>query len=162
MSPVVVLEAEGLTKSFGGLRAVQGMSFVVRTGELVALAELLALVGLDGFATRAARLAMDAPTEAQVAELRRRLDRRLGLRTATDGVGWLGLTGLSGDVTARWRRWLDRAAAVAAGQEVPEPEPLDTADLGDALVGMEVGAALLAMASVRPELAASAVAEVAT
>jgi branched-chain amino acid transport system ATP-binding protein len=37
MSPVVVLEAEGLTKSFGGLRAVQGMSFVVRTGELVAL-----------------------------------------------------------------------------------------------------------------------------
>jgi branched-chain amino acid transport system ATP-binding protein len=33
----VVLEAAGLTKSFGGLRAVQGMSFIVRAGEIVAL-----------------------------------------------------------------------------------------------------------------------------
>jgi branched-chain amino acid transport system ATP-binding protein len=37
VSPAVVLEAEGLTKSFGGLQAVQGMSFVVWPGEIVAL-----------------------------------------------------------------------------------------------------------------------------
>jgi branched-chain amino acid transport system ATP-binding protein len=32
-----VLEAEGLAKSFGGVQAVRGMSFVVASGELVAL-----------------------------------------------------------------------------------------------------------------------------
>jgi branched-chain amino acid transport system ATP-binding protein len=37
VSAPAVLEAEELTKSFGGLRAVQGMSFVVGPGEIVAL-----------------------------------------------------------------------------------------------------------------------------
>ena len=37
MSVAFVLEAEGLRKSFGGLQAVQGMSFTVAPGELVAL-----------------------------------------------------------------------------------------------------------------------------
>ena len=37
MSAAFVLEAEGLRKSFGGLQAVQGMSFTVAPAELVAL-----------------------------------------------------------------------------------------------------------------------------
>ncbi len=37
MTPPHALEADGLTKSFGGIRAVRGMSFVVAPGELVAL-----------------------------------------------------------------------------------------------------------------------------
>jgi branched-chain amino acid transport system ATP-binding protein len=37
VSPMHVLEAEGLSKSFGGVQAVRGMSFVVDPGEIVAL-----------------------------------------------------------------------------------------------------------------------------
>jgi branched-chain amino acid transport system ATP-binding protein len=37
VSPMHVLEAEGLAKSFGGVQAVRGMSFVVEPGEIVAL-----------------------------------------------------------------------------------------------------------------------------
>lgn len=122
---------------------------------LVALAELLALVGLRGLARRTARLATASPAPADIATLRRRLDRRFGLRLATDGVGRLDLPGLAGDVTDRWRRWLERAAAAVEGDLLAAPDPVDLDELGTQLEGMELGAALLALASVRPELAAA-------
>ncbi|MBY5161387.1 hypothetical protein [Salsipaludibacter albus] len=123
--------------------------------ELVALAELLALVGLAGMAVRVARLATGPVTPGDVAGLRRRLDRPLGLRTATDGVGRLDLSGRAGDITARWRAWLDRAAAAAAGDRVPPTGTLDLDALAHELLGMELGAALLSLASLRPQLAAA-------
>ncbi len=123
--------------------------------ELVALAEVLAMAGLAGLATRAARLAANSPTTADLDGLRHRLDRRFGLRLATDGVGRLELPEVSGDITDRFRRWLDRATAAVSGDAVKRAGPLDLQVLAAQLVGMEVGAALLTLASLRPEIAAA-------
>lgn len=121
---------------------------------LEALAELCALTGLDAEARRVARVAL-APTREGVARVRRRLDRPWALRAATDGIGALAWDGR--DVTGRWRRWLDEAAGAldpaAGGGSAPERLDAGTrTDIGDGLVGLEVGQALLTVASLRPEL----------
>lgn len=116
---------------------------------LPAMAELLAMAGLPALARRTARLAVGGPpATADVAALRERLDSPWGLRPATDGVGHLDLDRVGGDVTARWRRWLQ--LTIEGGDRGPTPVPVDT--VGEHLVGMEVGQALLTLASLRPEL----------
>ncbi len=120
---------------------------------LAAIADLCALAGLDALARRAARVAVD-PTPGAVDDLRRRLDRRWGLRAATDGVGILREGGE--DVTARWRAWFDQAQAALAGAapEVPHIVP-DTTAVADGLVGMELGQAWLTLCSLQLDLLAS-------
>ena len=119
---------------------------------LPALAELLAMVGLPALARRTARLAVGGPpTTADVAALRERLDSPWALRPATDGVGHLALDRLGGDVTARWRRWLQ--LTIEGGDRGPTPVPADV--VSEQLVGMEVGQAMLTLASLRPELSAA-------
>lgn len=137
-------------------------------GLLAAMTELLVLAGLPAVARRSARLATAATvTATDVASLARLVDRPWGLRAATDGVGRVELPGrLGGDVTARWRRWLERIAALvegAAGRDDAEARLDDgiVAALGEQLVGMEVGNAILTVASLRPELMAVAPAEAA-
>jgi hypothetical protein len=116
---------------------------------LVALAELCAVAGLDALARRAARVALD-PDPAGVERLRRDLDRPWALRAATDSVGTLDD---DTDVTARWRAWLDRAEALAAGEVgvalLPRRAP---ATVAEALHGMELGRAWLTLASLSPDL----------
>ncbi len=117
---------------------------------LAATSELCALAGLGACAERAAAAAV-APSVAAITALRRRLDRRWGLRTATDGVGVVDEGG--DDVTARWRAWLDgaHAAVVGDGPDVSTNRPdLDT--LGEALVGMEIGQAWLTLSSLQLDL----------
>lgn len=121
---------------------------------LEALAELCALSGLDAEARGVARVAL-APTSDGVARLRRRLDRPWTLRAATDGIG--RLSGDDRDVTGRWRRWLDEAAHALdpATGPVSDPVRLEAqarADIGRGLVGLDVGQALLTVASLWPEL----------
>lgn len=121
---------------------------------LEALAELCALAGLDAEARRVARVALN-PTPGGVARLRRRLDRPWTLRAATDGIGALAWDGR--DVTGRWRRWLDEATGALDpdGEPTSAPACLDPrgrADVGRDLVGLDVGQALLTVASLRPEL----------
>lgn len=120
---------------------------------LVALVELTAAAGLDALARRVAGVAL-APTRDGVADLRRRLDRPWGLRAATDGVGTLPD---GTDVTARWRRWLDRAAVAASGAGEARPWPaMDPADVSDALTGLELGRAMLTLLSLQPDLEVAA------
>ncbi|MBW3602924.1 MAG: hypothetical protein KY434_09550 [Actinobacteria bacterium] len=114
---------------------------------LAAVAELCAVAGLDALACRAARVALDPAPEA-LADLRRRLRRRGGLRQATDGVGRLPD---GRDATDRWHRWLDLAAAAAAGEHAGH-DRVDPRELGPALVGLELGHALVTLSSLRLEL----------
>ena len=122
------------------------------TGEatrlLAALAELCDLAGLGALARRAARVALD-PGTTGVECLRRRLDRPWALRAATDGVGMLDD---GSDVTARWRAWLDGAAAALTGELPPAPPRRDPADVAGALRGQELGRAWLTLCSVAPDL----------
>jgi hypothetical protein len=115
---------------------------------LDALAELCAVAGLEALACRVARVALD-PTVATVTDLRRRLDRRWGLRVATDGVGRLAD---GSDVTDRWRGWLDHAAAALDGAEAAPPPARTHDEVADGLVGAELGRAWLTLASLRPDL----------
>lgn len=117
---------------------------------LTAIADLCAMAGLDALARRAARVAV-TPTPRAVDELRRRLDRRWGLRAATDGVGILREGGE--DVTARWQSWFEQVQAALAGAApaVPGMVP-DTATVADGLVGMELGQAWLTLCSLQLDL----------
>lgn len=115
---------------------------------LAALAELCAVAGLPALARRTARTGLD-PDPTRLTALRRRLDRRWGLRAATDGVGVLPD---GSDATDRWRGWLDRAAVLVEGA-TPEPAPSRAAaTIGEALVGQELGRAWLALCSLQPDL----------
>ncbi len=126
---------------------------------LVALAELLALVGLGALATTAARLARTPDRRVEdVAALRHRLDRPWGLRLGTDDLGRLDLPGVAPDPTDRWRDWLASAASTAVGDTHHAPGPVATDEVASQLVGMEVGHAVLTLVTLRPQLAASAVA----
>ena len=120
----------------------------VATRLLAALAELCDLAGLGALARRTAGVALD-PDPSGVERLRRLLDRPWALRAATDGVGVLDD---GTDVTARWRAWLDGAAAAVAG-DLPPPAPRRSpAEVAGALRGQELGRAWLTLCSVAPDL----------
>lgn len=117
---------------------------------LAAIADLCALSGLDALAQRAARAAV-GPTPASIAVLRRRLDRRWGLRAATDDIGVLEVD--ERDVTTRWRTWLDEADGALAGDLPAEPVArLGLDAVADGLVGMEIGQAWLTLCSLQVDL----------
>lgn len=60
-------------------------------------------------------------------------------------------------MTARWRRWLDRAAVAASGAGDARPWPAtDPADVSDALTGLELGRAMLTLLSLQPDLEVAA------
>lgn len=123
---------------------------------LIALAELLSLAGLDALATTAARLATAQTRRVEdVADLRRRIDQPWGLRMTTDGLGALELEGVARTATSRWQSWLESAVVASVGDERRAIRAVSLDDLADQLVGMEVGQALLTLATLRPVLAAS-------
>lgn len=126
---------------------------------LVAAAELASLSGLEALARRAAALAVTPrPAPGEIARLRRALDRPWGLRVATDGVGAVHIDGEDkGDATHRWVEWLRRAEQLVGGHEPTGGlvHPVPVGALAEALVGMELGRALVTIASFRQELAVS-------
>lgn len=125
--------------------------------DLVALGELLAMAGLGAMATACARLARRSDRRVEdIAALRRRLDRSWGLRVATDGIGPIDLPAVDREATDRWRAWLSSASIAVTGDPRRVVQPLVLADVAEQMVGMEVGQAMLTLATLRPEVAASA------
>ncbi len=139
-----------------------------RPAALDSLQRLLSVAGWTTAALRGRRLRdalLTDPTAdvgAALEKWSRRVRRSSLLRWSTDGLGvFPDSTGVSGDATARWLRWLDLAAAPDPAGPVADDQPsraeaahqiLDA--LPGLLVGQELAAVRLIVASLDPDVEA--------
>jgi branched-chain amino acid transport system permease protein len=126
----VLLEANGLAKSFGGVRAVDDLSFYVREGTITAL------IGPNGSGKTTAFNLIDGMMRADAGEVRfdgERIDRASAWGRAHRGLGrTFQITRLFREMTVlenvvaplRQFRWSQLAAGAVAGHEAERAQEL--------------------------------------